>query len=183
MNGQAKQANASDAPAFIVRRLLGVVARRSPFDVAEAILSDTLVVYMDGRKLSTQKLSWFSWVRFLHRNADKKNISDLDISIDRISTEVSAEAETNAEVNADACMVRVEASWHGVTDGRALTSSMGAIKYRVVNGKVTEIHTHKANYIFIYGPRIENSLIFYSWVLRMMLWQLFSSAPATGTKR
>ena len=81
MSGQAGQADASVA---VVESLLGVVAGRLPFDVAEALLVDALIVYLDGKQVSASKSSWFGWVRFLQRNAARKRISDLDISIDRI---------------------------------------------------------------------------------------------------
>ena len=161
MSGQAGQADASVA---VVESLLGVVAGRLPFDVAEALLVDALIVYLDGKQVSTSKSSWFGWVRFLQRNAARKRISDLDISIDRICTRAADGVD----------VVDVEAIWHGVVGGRALSSKVGTISYHVADGKVSKIYTHKKNYIFIYGPSITNSFVFYTWVVRMMLWRFLA---------
>lgn len=152
----------SQTPAVAVESLLRVVAGRAPFCVAKALLDENLASYMDGKLLSTGAVPWFGWVRFLHHTAEKR-IIDLDISVDRIRTDIT---------DAGVAVVRVSASWGGVIQGRLCTSNMGEIAYHVQNGKIREIHTHRKNYVFVYGPRFTNHLVFYGWLLRMVIWRM-----------
>lgn len=143
-----------DEPQEIVRKLLLVLSRQASFDDAKALLNDNLTVYMDGKALSKDSKAWFRWVKFLHRNADKK-MSGLTTDVERI--------ESEGEI------VRVFAKWRAEIKGETLFSDVREVIYQVQEGKITTIWTHKKNYTFIYGKTVATLPGFYWVVFRMLL--------------
>ena len=140
----------------IVRRLLEVISRRRPMNEAAELLDVNVIAHMDGRIVGRSSGAWRRWVRFLHYNADKR-MSSLTIEVDSVSRRDD--------------VVSVAAHWRGEIDGQEQLSDAGTVSYRVRDGKICEIWTHRANYVFIYGAKIK-SIAGFGWVLlRLLLWR------------
>ena len=145
----------TDSLQKIVYRLSQVLSRQLPLQEAEKLLDKNLVAYMDGKKVGEGKKMWYKWVQFLHYNAAKK-IEGLVVKIEK------TEIQNNR--------ITIYARWHGLINGKKAVSDLGTVTYQVQNGKITNIWTHKANYVFIYGDSIKNSLGYYWVLLRLSLW-------------
>lgn len=140
----------------MVLQLLEVVAMKRPLEEADALLSGEVVCHMDGRIMSRTKSAWFRWVRYLHHNASKR-VSNLEMEI----TGVSATGD----------VVTVDAVWKGKVRGEMKISKPGRVVYTVKGERIVDIKTHRANYVFIYGPKIATPLGFWWCVGKMMLWK------------
>ena len=140
----------------VVRRLLEVISRGRPMREAEELLNENVIARMDGRIVGHSRESWRRWVEFLHYNADKK-MTSLTIEVDNITRRDD--------------VISVSAHWRGEIDGQAQLSDAGTVAYRVHAGKICEIWTHRANYVFIYGEGVR-SLPGFGWLLlRLLLWR------------
>ena len=144
----------TDSLQKIVHRLSQVLSKELPLQEAEKLLDNNLVAYMNGKKVGEGKKLWYKWVQFLHYNAAKK-IEGLVVKIEKTEIQNS---------------ITIYARWHGLINGKKAVSDLGTVTYQVQNGKITNIWTHKANYVFIYGDSIKNSLGFYWVLLRLSLW-------------
>lgn len=155
-----------------VRRLLQVVAQRENYKVALELLADDVAAVVDGRRLSASQDAWLGWVRYLHHNAAKR-ITDLDVSIESISTSAAPETASTA-AGRELTRVVVDASWRGRNKQtqEPLTAAMGEIVYDLDEDHIRTIYTHKYNYTFIYGNAVKHALVFYFWVMRMLIWRV-----------
>lgn len=145
----------NNAPEEIVRRLLKVISRQLPMSEASKLLAHDVRAHMDGWQASTGQDAWGRWVRFLHAVADRK-MSDLDILVEH----VECRGET----------VSVSAKWRASVQGKVRESESGEVTYRLRDGKIVEIQTHKRNYVFIFGKHFVSAPVFWWTILRLMIW-------------
>lgn len=143
----------NDQAIDLVRTLLNSVGGKTPITQGGAVLSQNLHCYMDGKLLSKHRNAWYQWVAYLHHYASSR-IRDLSLEIQSISQQNN--------------IVKVDACWHGTIKGNSATSDIGSISYKIKHNQVTAIYTHKRNYAFIYGKSINNPLVFYYWILRVV---------------
>lgn len=147
----------SSSSVKIVSRLLQVISKQLPLKTAETLLDKNLSSYMDGKKVGSNKNSWFRWVQFLHYNLSKK------VSSPKIIIE---------EIKEKGKIIEVTAYWSGQVNSSTKKSSLGKVTYQVQNSKIINIWTHRANYSFIYGKKIAASKIYFYWIiLKMLLWK------------
>lgn len=145
-----------------IRNLLDVISRRRPMVEAKSILAENLVCWMDGKKFGNGSQSWFNWVQFLQYSADKK-FSGLEANIQNITSD-------------DGALV-VKATWQAHRNGEEQVSESGVVAYRFKEDKIVDIRTHKANYIFIYGPNFVRLVPFYWVLIKLSLWR---PPPSSG---
>ena len=141
----------------IVRRLLQVISNELPMDEAAHLLDARVTATMDGKKISSGRRPWQKWVLFMRRTAKMRGIDNLHIVVDSML--------------GDGEEIEVRAKWYGLYSGKEVFSDAGKVVYRVQNGKITAIHTHKSNYVFICGNKIKQPFFFYLLLLRVMFFR------------
>lgn len=133
---------------------------------AEELLADDVILRVDGRLIAHGQRAWFRWVTCLHNTADKNNMADARIVVDDIK-------DNNG-------VVSVEAHWQTARDGDAGISAPGKVEYVVRGGKITEIRTHRRNYVVFYGARIANSWAAFYWLLLRVSFRRLSAGEGQG---
>ena len=123
---------------------------------------------MSGWKSTNGFLLWLQWVRFLRHSAKAKGLEDLDLSIESLVAEDD--------------IIHAKARWQAMKDGNFIESNyLACVDYQLSASKVVTIWTHRANYAFIFGPWVTNSLYF-GWLLLKMAFWAARQPPAAPAK-
>ncbi len=142
----------------IVQHLFQVISRELPMSTANFLLDENLCSYMDNKKMGSNRETWFRWVQFLHKTADKK-MSSLSIVIDKFKKKKDT--------------VEAEVHWKAQLNGQTVVSDVKKVVYQLKNNKIINIWTHRSNYIFIYGNKIATSKLYFYWIaVKLSLWSL-----------
>lgn len=148
-NGQSNQQT--------IRQLLSTIVDRSPISRLSELLDANMIVYMSGWKSTAGFLSWQQWVSFLRHSAKAKGLENLDLRIESIVAEDD--------------IIHAKARWQAMKDGQLIESSyLACVDYQLSGGKVVTIWTHRANYAFIFGPWVTNTMYFGWLLLKMSFW-------------
>jgi flavin-dependent dehydrogenase len=123
-------AGAREAEA-VVLRLSDVISGRLPLDTIDTLLDPHVVSHLDGIKVKGTK-TWKTWLGSLR---DRKGMDDLEL------------VEPRCVLEADG-RITLLGRWQA--GGRS--SDEVSATYRVSDGRVVEIWTKSANYVFILGP-------------------------------
>ena len=137
-----------------VSRLIEILAGRTPISRAPEIMAQDVVSHMDGftfRGINT----WANWLSYVRT---RSRVGDPDLETDRLVT------------NQDGT-ITAYGRWKGRRDGEPVLSPEVWARYRVVDGKIVEIWTTRANYVFILGPIMRTR----AGLLLVMLHVFFSS--------
>jgi hypothetical protein len=143
-----------DAGQAIVSRLIEILAGRAPISQAPQIVARDVVSHVDGytfRGINT----WAKWLSYVRA---RSRVGAPDLETDRLVT------------NEDGT-VTAYGRWKGRKDGEPVLSPEVWARYRVVDGKVFEIWTTRANYVFLLGPIMRTP----AGLLLVMLKVFFSS--------
>ncbi len=88
---------------------------------------------MNGRGIQ----HWFTWFRLIKRFG---RVDDLQVDFEELT------------VQGD--QVEVAMRWRGTRAERPVVSNVASAKYRISEGKIVEIWTQPANYVFVFGTAI-----------------------------
>jgi len=158
MPAEAIPANSPESDdSRIIEKLMEVISRTRPMAQAQALLAEDVALYMDDRKIGNNRKSWFRWVQFIHHRADRRGLLNLRTCIEKTTLEDG--------------LLTVTASWRADIEGRETRSAPGRVAYRLRDGRIIEIRTHRDNYTFIHGPGIGRPLGFLWLPVRLSLWR------------
>jgi len=137
----------------VVSRLIEVLAGRAPISRAPEIIARDVVCHMDGytfRGIDTWA-NWFSYARARSR------VGSPDLETDRLVT------------NEDGT-ITAYGRWKGRKEGEPVLSQEVWARYRVMDGRVVEIWTHRGNYVFLLGPMVGTRPGLLLVMLQVFLW-------------
>src|SRR4029453_19159765 len=146
-----------EAGTATVSRLIEILAGRTPITQAPAIMAQDVVSHMDGftfRGINT----WANWLSYVRT---RSRVGSPDLETDRLVT------------NEDGT-VTAYGRWKGRKDGEPVRSPEVWARYRVMDGKVVEIWTTRANYVFLLGPVIGTRAGLLLVMLHIFFWSRFS---------
>jgi len=160
-----------EAGKVTVSRLIEILAGRTPISHAPEIMAQDVVSHMDGytfRGINT----WANWLSYVRT---RSRVAGPDLETDRLVT------------NEDGTITAF-GRWKGRKDGEPVLSTEVWARYRVVDGKVVEIWTTRANYVFILGPIMRTRVGLLLVMLRVFFWSRTSGGldlhpePAASTE-
>jgi hypothetical protein len=146
-----------EAEQAVVSRLIEILADRAPISRAPEIMAQDVLSHMDGysfRGINT----WANWLSYIRT---RSRVGDPDLETDRLVT------------NEDGT-ITAYGRWKGRRDGEPVLSTEVWARYRVVEGKIVEIWTTRANYVFVLGPIMRTPLGLLLVMLRVFFWGRFS---------
>lgn len=153
-----------------VSRLIEILAGRTPISQAPEIVAPDVVSHMDGYTFRGIK-AWANWLSYVRA---RSRVGSPDLETDRLVA------------NEDGTLTAY-GRWKGHQDGEPVLSPEVWARYRVVDGKVVEIWTHRDNYVFILGPIIGSPVGLLLVMLRVFFWSSTSgrddvpaAAPDSG---
>ena len=128
-------------------RLLAAVGGDVPMAEGVRLLAPDVVCHMD-RFTARGADAWVDWVEFIR----SRGVEDVKVRIDRL--------ETGAD--------GIVTAHGGLTGGAGAKAGPrgGVARYRVVDGRVSEIWTDRLNYGMIFGAKVRHPP---SWLL-VLLW-------------
>ena len=136
-----------------VSRLIEILAGRTPISQAPEIVAQDVVSHMDGytfRGINT----WAKWLSYVRTRG---RVGSPDLETDRLVT------------NEDGT-ITAYGRWKARKDGEPVLSTEVWARYRVMDGKVVEIWTTRANYVFILGPIMRTRVGLLLVMLRVFFW-------------
>lgn len=136
-----------------VTRLIEILAGRAPISQAQEIVAVGVVSHMDAFTFSGIH-TWAKWLSYVRA---KSRVGPPDLETDRL---VANEDGT----------VTAYGRWKGRKDGEPVLSGEIWARYRVVDGKIVEIWTHRGNYVFLLGPIIGSTAGLMVVMLRVYFW-------------
>lgn len=137
----------------VVRRLLDVLAGKTPVSQGALLIDRNVVSHLDGYT-AHGIAAWAKWLSFIR---SRSRVSQLDLTCDRIT------------VNADQTITPY-GRWVANRNGTRVVSDEVSATYRIENGKVVEIWTTRTNYLLIFGPMMRYRLGCLLVLLRSMAW-------------
>ena len=143
-----------------VSRLIEILAGRTPISQAPEIMAQDVVSHMDGhtfRGIDT----WANWLSYIRT---RSRVGAPDLGTDRLVT------------NEDGT-ITAYGRWKASKDGEPALSPEVWARYRVVGGKIVEIWTTRANYVFLLGPIIGTRAGLLLVMLRVFFWSRISGRP------
>jgi hypothetical protein len=153
-----------------VSRLIEILAGRAPMSQAPQLLAPDVVSHMDGHTFSGID-TWAAWLSYVRTHS---RVGPPDLETGRLVTDEDG-------------TVTAYGRWIGRENGERVLSGEIWARYRVVDGKVVEIWTHRGNYVFLLGPSVGTSFGLLLVMLRVFLWsktvgrpELGAEAPAPG---
>src|SRR4051812_24180696 len=123
-----------------VLRLIEILAGRTPISLAPEIVAADVVSHMDGFTFSGIG-TWAKWLRYVRAQS---RVGPPDLETDRLVTHADG-------------TVTAYGRWKGRLDGEPVLSAEIWARYRMVDGRVVEIWTHRGNYVFLLGWVIGSS--------------------------
>lgn len=154
-----------DAGRATVRRLIDVLAGRTPLSEAPDIVSPDVVSHMDGHTFRGFD-TWASWLAFIR---SKSRVGPPDLETDRLVT------------NEDGT-ISAFGRWKGHRDGEPVLSTVVWARYRVVDDKIVEVWTTRSNYVFILGPIVGTRAGLLLVMLHLFIWSKTSGKLDLGTE-
>ena len=124
----------------IVSRLIEVLAGRAPISEASEVVASDVVSHMDGFTFRGIK-TWAKWLSFVRTHS---RVGAPDLETDRLVTHEDG-------------TVTAYGRWLGSKDGETVRSEEIWARYRVLNGRIVEIWTHRGNYVFLLGPLVQST--------------------------
>lgn len=146
-----------EAGTATVSRLIEILAGRTPISRAPEIMARDVVSHMDGftfRGINT----WAKWLSYVRT---RSRVGSPDLETDRLVT------------NEDGT-ITAYGRWKGRKEGEPVLSEEVWARYRVVDGKVVEVWTHRGNYVFILGPIIGTRAGLLLVMLQVFFWNRMS---------
>ena len=143
-----------------VSRLIEILAGRVPISRAPEIMVPDVVCHMDGhtfRGINT----WANWLSYIRA---RSRVGPPDLETDRLVTN-------------DDGTITAYGRWKGSKPGEPVLSPEVWARYRVVDGKIVEIWTTRANYVFLLGPIIGTRAGLLLVMLRVFFWSRISGRP------
>ena len=137
----------------VVRRLLDVLAGKTPVSQGALLIDRDVVSHLDGYTVHGIA-AWAKWLSFIR---SRSRVSQLDLTCDRIT------------VNADQTITPY-GRWVANRNRTRVVSDEVSATYRIENGKVVEIWTTRTNYLLIFGPMMRYRLGCLLVLLRSMAW-------------
>ena len=136
----------------VVARLLGAVGGDVPLAEAVHLLAPDVICHMD-RFTAHGTAAWVDWVEFIR----SRGVPNVRAYVERLET------------GADGIIT----VFGGLTVGaRGKSSPRGGVaRYRVVDGRITEIWTSRWNYEIIFGPKVRHPLRWLFVLGRMAVWR------------
>jgi hypothetical protein len=147
----------------VVARLIAVLSGDGPLADAEACLDRAVVIHVDGAETHRGIVLWKRWV---HLMRERGRLRDLRFEPDTM------------HVTAD--VVAVTFRWSGTVRGvrdAARPRTINRVQYRVQDGRIVEIWTHKANYVDIFGPWIRLTPLYRLFLLWGLVYFLVRRGP------
>jgi hypothetical protein len=142
-----------------VSRLIEVLAGRAPLSDARDIVATDVVSHMDGftfRGIDT----WAAWLSFVRA---RSLVGPPDLETERLVTN-------------DDGTVTAYGRWVGHLAGQRVLSGEIWARYRVAEGKIAEVWTHRRNYVFLLGPVVQSRLGLMRVMVQVFLWRRSSEA-------
>ena len=149
-------------------QLFKVISQQLPMSEAHSLLHEHLSCYMNNKKMGSNKSTWFKWVSFLHKTANKK--------MNSLSIKVQDLQEKQDIIEASVC-------WNAQVNGKKETSDTKKVIYQFKNNKIINIWTHKSNYTFIYGKKIANNKFYFYWLMICIFFSSKNWKKAPQTKK
>ena len=144
--------SAGDIIVGLARVISGEASRESARDY----LDPNVRLHMDSAEYHGIKM-WFRWIHLI-RNCGR--IRGLRMTPCELQRDPS-----------DPALVNLQMRWSGVDRDRNAPLADGRmchVRYRIANGKVTEIWTRRINYAFIFGPWVCSPVryrVFHFWAI------------------
>jgi hypothetical protein len=142
-----------DSGKATVSRLIEILAGKTPISRAPEIMAPDVLSHMDGysfRGIDT----WAVWLSYIRT---RSRVAGPDLEVGRLV------------VNEDGT-ITAYGWWKTLRNGETVLSPEVWACYRVVDGKVVEIWTTRANYVFILGPIVGTRLGLLLVMLRLFVW-------------
>ncbi len=143
----------NEAGEAVVTQLIEILAGRAPLSQSPAVVAPNVVSHMDGFTFSGID-TWAKWLTYVRTHS---RVGSPDLVTDRLV------------VNEDGT-VTAFGRWKGQIDANEVLSGEIWARYRVAEGKVVEIWTHRGNYVFLLGPIIKSPAGLLVVMVRVFLW-------------
>jgi hypothetical protein len=146
----------SASPQGVVVALVRVINGELPIMAAEEHLDPQVKMHMDSAQHRGITL-WYKWIHLI-RNCGR--VSDLRM----VPVKIWADPQEPGMVHLWMC-------WSGTDRGKHTAETaldMYHVRYLIQGGRIVEIWTHKANYVFIFGEWIRYSAcyrLFLGWAM------------------
>lgn len=160
MGPAAHEAVARAAVAGVIAGLSGDV----PLADADAFLDRDVIIHVDGSETHRGIGLWKRWV---HLMRERGRLRDLRF-----------EPETTTVTDG---VIEVTFRWSGVARRGRVTGrprTLNRVSYRVVDDRIVEIWTRKANYVDVFGPWIRFTPLYRLFLLRGLVYFLARRDPA-----
>lgn len=151
----------NEAGEAVVAQLIEILAGRAPLSQSPKIVSPGVVSHMDGFTFSGID-TWAKWLTYVRTHS---LVGPPDLVTDRL------------ESNGDGT-VTAYGRWKGRDNGNEVLSGEVWARYRVVEGKVVEIWTHRGNYVFLLGPVINSAIGLMVVMVRVFVWSRTAAGKA-----
>ena len=138
----------------IIRAIFEVISRKREMSSIGNYIAEELEIYRDDAPSGGGLIWWCRWVRFLQFVADRK-MQGLELREERSLVKNN--------------IVEVLARWHGIKDGKPVTSPDVRVIYQIDDGKVTKVWSYGTNYIFIHGKLIAYKPFFSLLLMRFFI--------------
>ncbi len=139
----------------IVRAILAIISRQKEMFSVGNYIAEDLEIYRDDLPSGGGLIWWCRWVRFLQFIADRK-MESLELREEQMKVKDN--------------IVRVLARWHGIKNGKPITSGDVPVCYQIDSDRVTKIWSYTTNYTFIHGDLIVYKPIFTLLLLRLLIY-------------
>lgn len=155
-----------DAGKATVSQLIEILAGRTPISHAPEIIAPDVVSHMDGHTFSGIS-TWAKWLAYVRTQS---RVGPPDLETDRL---VANEDGT----------ITAYGRWKGCKDGAPVLSPEVWARYRVEDGKIVEIWTTRANYVFLLGPGVGTRFGLLLVMLHVFLRSRVSGTPDLHPQR
>ena len=142
-----------EAGTATVSRLIEILAGRASIAQAPEVVAPDVLSHMDGFSFRGIK-TWANWLSYVRTQS---RVGSPDLEADRLVT------------NEDGT-VTAYGRWKAQHNGETSLSDEIWARYRVVDGKIVEIWTHRDNYVFLLGPVMRSRAGLVLVMLRVFIW-------------
>lgn len=144
--------------------LFDILAGRQDLSLAATVLDRQVVIHVDGYSFVGID-AWETWISFIR---SRRRVSDIEVIIDHM-----------AVFGGDRLVV--SGHWQGNRNGVRTASEPCTVSYRFDGGYITEIHTTRRNYAFVFGRGVR-CVVFYLLLLGYVwIWARFVRARGGTT--
>ena len=156
----SRSGNRIEAPTP-VEGVIELLSGDRPLRDADECLDRAVVIHVDDAETHRGLSLWKRWV---HLMRERGRLRDLRFEPEAV------------EVRGD--RTRVTFRWSGeMRRGRDRGRTLNRVQYRVADGRVVEIWTHKANYVDVFGPWIRRTAGYRLFLLWGLVYFLLRRDP------